>query len=335
MRKIALTTGGPEVSGLGLGCNNFGVNPYGGVAPYEQCKQVVDAALDSGYTYFDTAENYGKGQSEDILGRALGKRRSGVLIATKFGCRADMPGAPTDRKGSAEYIQWAIAGSLKRLKTDYIDVYQMHQPDPGTPIDETLQVLEELRAAGKIRYFGVDNCSSEQLQKTVEVARSGGFPRPISCMTYYSLLTRGREADLIGTCIQLDVRVHPWFVLESGLLTGKFSREARSTGSSRANVFAGSVRDEVWDAMERLQEFADAHGISLIELAIGGIAAMPGVGVVVVGASSGEQVAANAQAFEWTPTAAELEELRKQPWVTPNENMGRGGANWREGWVAR
>jgi aryl-alcohol dehydrogenase-like predicted oxidoreductase len=317
MKHIELFDGGPTVSALGFGCNNFGHNPFGNFVPYEPCERVVHAALDLGYTLFDTADVYGAGESEEYLGRALGSRRSDVMVGTKFGGHGPVPGAPDIPKGSREYVRWACEGALTRLRTDYLDLFQIHEPDPSTPIEETLGALGELIDEGKVRWVGVASFSPAQLEAAVAAADAGRGPKPISSMTYYSLLSRQYEAELIPTCIRLGVRLHPWFVLESGLLTGKFARNSPAPADARYSPRIAGVRDQTWDALEGLQAFATARGISLVALAIGGIAAMPGVGVVIVGASTPEQAAANVRARAWTPSADDLEQLRRLPWASP------------------
>jgi 1-deoxyxylulose-5-phosphate synthase len=310
VKTITLTEGGPEVSALGLGCNNFGHNPFGNFVEYERCERVVHAALDAGYAFFDTAEVYADGESEEYLGRALGSRRGDVLVATKFGSRWQrMSGAPDAAPGSEAYLRWAIDASLRRLRTDYIDLYQMHQADETTPMAETLGVLKELVAEGKIRYVGVDGFSVEQLEGAAAASRADDLPYPVSSMTHYSLLTRASELSVVDACVRLGIRIHPWFVLENGLLTGKFDRSSPPPAGARFGDGIAEVGVEVWDALDRLRAYADSHGVSMLHLAIGGIAAMPGVGVVIVGASTAEQVVANATAVDWTPTTAEIEEL--------------------------
>ncbi len=295
---------------------------------YEQCERVVHAAVDAGYTFFDTAEIYAHGESEEYLGRALGSRRGEVLVATKFGAQSrrsgPMPDAPDAAPGSETYVRWAIERSLRRLGTDYIDVYQMHQPDETTPIAETLGVLNELVAEGKVRYVAVGGFSAEQLDGSAEASRAGDLPYPVYCMTHYSLLTRAfltgavdsqhghvqtHDPDAVDACIRLGIRVHPWFVLENGLLTGKFSRTSPPPAGSRMSSRVADVTPEVWDTLDRLKAFADSHDISMVDLAIGGIGAMPGVGVVIAGASTPEQVVANVKSRDWTPTTADLEEI--------------------------
>ena len=313
MKTIALAEGGPEVSALGFGCNNFGHNPFGNFVEYEWCERAVHAALDAGYTLFDTAEIYAHGESEEYLGRALGSRRGEVLVATKFGARSQrlgpMPGAPDAALGSEAYVRWAIDASLRRLGTDYIDLYQMHMPDPTTPIAETLGALKQLVADGKVRYVGVGGFSAEQLDWTAAASHAGDLPYPVSMMTHHSLLTQLAGPDVVAACTRLGIRVHPFQTLEGGLLTGKFSRHNPPPAGSRFGPRVVDVGAELWDALDRLKAFADSHGVSMVDLAIGGIAATPGVGVVIVGASTPEQVVANVKAREWTPTAAELKEL--------------------------
>jgi aryl-alcohol dehydrogenase-like predicted oxidoreductase len=222
-------------------------------------------------------------------------------------------------------VRWAIDASLRRLGADYVDVYQMHHPDETTPIAETLGVLGELVIEGKVRYVAVGGFSAEQVAGVAAASRAGDLPYPVYSMTHYSLLTwtfltgavdsqHGQHLptdapDTVDACMRLGIRIHPFFVLENGLLTGKFSRHGSPPAGSRMAARVGDVSAEVWDALDRLKAFADSHSVSMVDLAIGGIGAMPGVGVVIVGASTPEQVFANVKARDWTPTAGELEEL--------------------------
>lgn len=315
MRTISLTEAGPDVSALGLGCNNFGHNPFGTFVDFERSAAVVRAALDEGYTLFDTADVYGGGESEAFLGRALGDARDQVLIATKFGY--PMPNAPDARPGSRAYVRWAIGRSLQRLGTDHVDLYQMHRPDPETPITETFGALQELVGEGKVRYLGASGFSADQLQAAVSASDQLGIARVVTCMTRYSLLSRAAEAEIVPTCIALGIRIHPYFPLESGLLTGKYVR-GRATTEGRLKDQAADIGDPVWDGVEALGAFADRRGLSLLTVALGGLAAMPGVGVVVAGATRPEQVVVNAKAIDWMPSAADVDELRRLPWSSPN-----------------
>jgi aryl-alcohol dehydrogenase-like predicted oxidoreductase len=319
MRTVPLTEGGPQVSVLGLGCNAFGRNIFGWFDEYSKCERVVHAALSEGYTFFDTADRYGFGDSEEYLGRALAGRRDRVMVATKFG--APMPDGPDTPVGSADYIRWAIGNSLRRLRTDYVDLYQIHVADLGVPIAETLGVLQELVDEGKIRYIGASGFPAALLDEAARCAAEGAGPRLATCMMHYSLLTRECETEIIPTCVRLGMGVLPWFALEHGILTGKYQR-ASNDATDAPDRQRIKLAAEVWDAIAGLERFAADHGISLLELAIGGLAAMPGVSALPVGATSPEQVASNVRAVAWTPSAEELEALRALSWSSP------GGSEW-------
>ena len=222
MRTRLLGDGGPEVSVVGLGTNNFG-RPL----DYEQTLAVIDAALDAGVTLIDTADIYGQGTSEEFIGRALEGRRDRVLIATKFG--SEMDERPEERRGNPDYIRWAVEGSLRRLRTDVIDVYQMHQPDPETPIEETLGALNDLVHDGKVRWIGSSNFSAEQIEAAEEVARGAGFHRFVSVQNHYSLVEREAEDEVLPMCEKLGIGFLPYFPLASGLLTGKYRRGEEAT----------------------------------------------------------------------------------------------------------
>jgi aryl-alcohol dehydrogenase-like predicted oxidoreductase len=287
---------------VGLGCNNFGMR-----VDLEGTRAVVDAALDAGVTLFDTADIYGgKGGSESFLGEVLEGRRDRVLLATKFG--GDM-GDGTEARGSRDYIHKAVAASLERLRTDYIDLYQYHTPDQVTPFEETFGALDELVRAGKVRYVGHSNLEAEQVEEVDALAREHGWARPVSAQNQYSLLRREAEEALLPTCERLAVGVLPYFPLASGLLTGKYRRgEARPEGTrlaTREEVFT----EETFDRLEALEAFAAERGVSLLEVAIGGLLAQPAIGSVIAGATKPEQVRANATAGNWEPTADDLAAL--------------------------
>src|SRR5690242_18577851 len=222
MRTRSLGNDGPDVSVVGLGTNNFGPR-----IDYERSLAVVDAALDAGITLFDTADIYGQGTSEEFIGRALEGRRDRVLIATKFG--KPMDERPEERRGARAYIHAACDASLRRLRTDVIDVYQMHEPDEATPIDETLGALNELAAAGKVRYIGSSNFTAEQIEDADRVARERGFTRFVSAQNHYSLVERDIEDDVLPACDRLGIGMLPYFPLASGLLTGKYTRGETAT----------------------------------------------------------------------------------------------------------
>jgi aryl-alcohol dehydrogenase-like predicted oxidoreductase len=300
MRTRFLGNGGPEVSVVGLGTNNFGRR-----CDYEQTLAVIDAALEAGVTLFDTADIYGQGMSEEYIGRALEGRRDRVLIATKFG--SEMDERPEERPGNPDYVIWAVDGSLRRLRTDVIDVYQMHQPDPLTPIEETLGALNDLVHEGKVRWIGSSNFSVEQIAAAEEVARGAGFHRFVSVQNEYSFVEREAEDEVLATCETLGIGFLPYFPLASGLLTGKYRR---GEVASEGRLAGREIPAEQWDRVEALQRLAGERGASLLEVAIGGLLAMPPVTCVIAGATTPEQVRANAAAGAWEPTADDVEELR-------------------------
>ena len=302
MRMRRLGAEGPNVSVVGLGCNNFGMR-----VDLDGTRAVVDAALDAGITLFDTADIYGgNGGSESFLGELLEGRRDGVVLATKFG--GDM-GDGTEARGSRDYIRKAVDASLLRLRTDYIDLYQYHTPDKVTPLAETFGALDELVREGTVRYVGHSNLSAEQVEEVDSLAREHGWARPVSAQNRYSLLHRDPEDDLLPVCDRLGLGVLPYFPLASGLLTGKYKRgEARPQGTrleSRDEVFT----DEAFDRLEALESFAQERGVTLLEVAIGGLAAKPAVASVIAGATKPEQVRANAAAGNWEPSPDDLAAL--------------------------
>src|SRR5712691_5857502 len=222
MRTRRLGDGGPEVTIVGLGTNNFGAR-----CDLEQTRAVIEAALDAGITLFDTADIYSQGTSESYIGEALDGRRGRVLLATKFG--KPMDDGPALPRGSRDYVRWAVEGSLGRLRTDTIDLYQMHEPDPETPIEETLGALSELVQEGKVRYIGSSNFSAEQIEEADRVARAQGFARFVSAQNQYSFIHRETEDEVLPTCVRLGIGMLPFFPLASGLLTGKYHRGEEPT----------------------------------------------------------------------------------------------------------
>jgi aryl-alcohol dehydrogenase-like predicted oxidoreductase len=301
MRTRSLGDGGPEVTVVGLGCNNFGRR-----ADLDQTRAVIDAALDEGIMLLDTADIYGPtGMSETYMGEVLEGRRDRIVLATKFGMPFE--GAPEIPRGSREYIRWAIAESLQRLRTDVIDLYQMHQPDPDTPIEETLTALHELVQEGRVRYIGSSNFSPEQIEEADTLARERGLTRFVSAQNRYSLVHREVEDELLPTCERLGIGVLPFFPLASGLLTGKYVRGVQATEGRLAGT---DIPEEQFDRVEALQAFADERGVPLLDVAIGGLAAMPAVTSVIAGATKPEQVRANVKAGAWEPTADDLAALR-------------------------
>jgi len=300
MRTRVLGDGGPEVSVVGLGTNNFGRR-----CDYEQSLAVIDTALDAGVTLLDTADIYGQGTSEEYIGRALEGRRDRVVIATKFG--SEMDERPEERRGNPDYIQWAVEGSLRRLRTDVIDVYQMHQPDPLTPIEETLGALNDLVHEGKVRWIGSSNFSAAQIEAAEEVSRGAGFHRFVSAQNEYSLVEREVEDDVLPRSELLGIGFLPYFPLASGLLTGKYRRGEEAT---EGRLAGRAIPEERWDRVDALQRYAGERGISLLEVAIGGLLAMPAVTSVIAGATQPQQVRVNVEAGAWEPSDADVEELR-------------------------
>jgi len=301
MRTMMLGDGGPEVSVVGLGTNNFGRR-----CDLEQTRAVLDAALEAGVTLIDTADIYGDGSSEDYIGRVLEGRRDRVVLATKFG--KPMSEGPDVPRGSPEYIRWAVEGSLRRLRTDVIDVYQMHDPDERTPIDETLGALDELVRAGQVRHVGSSNFNASQVEAADRVARERGTVRFVAAQNRYSLLERAAEAELLPTCERLGIGMLPFFPLASGLLTGKYRRGEVAT---EGRLAGRAIPAAQFDRVEALARFAGERGVSLLDVAVGGLAAMPAIVSVIAGATTPEQVRANVKAGGWIPSESDLDALRK------------------------
>jgi aryl-alcohol dehydrogenase-like predicted oxidoreductase len=302
MRSRRLGTEGPDVSVVGLGCNNFGR-----IVDLEGTRAVVDAALDAGVTLLDTADVYGnKGGSESLLGEVLEGRRDRVVLATKFG--QDM-GDGTEARGSRKYIHKAIDASLQRLRTDVVDLYQYHTPDNITPFEETFGALDELVRAGKVRYVGHSNLDAAQVEEVEAVCREHGFAQPVSAQNQYSLLRREAEEELLPTCKRLGIGVLPYFPLASGLLTGKYRRgEPRPEGTRLANREA-VFTDEMFERLEALEAFAKERGRTLLQVAVGGLLAQPAISSVIAGSTKPEQVRANVEAANWEATPEDLAEL--------------------------
>ncbi len=306
MRYQPLGNSGLVVSVVGLGCNNFG-----GRVDLAGTKNVLDAAIDEGITLLDTADVYGSGASETLLGQALEGRRDQVLIATKWGHQKGGMGygPAAGAKGGRGYIRRAVEESLSRLRTDHIDLYQLHTPDPVTPIEETLAALTELVAEGKIRYVGSSNFAGWQIADADHVAKQNGFVRFISAQNHYSLLERGIEADVIPAAEAFGVGMLPFFPLANGLLTGKVRRDTGAPEGSRLATREGYVTEDKLDRVEALEKWGAEHGRTILEIAVAGLAAQPAVGSVIAGATKPEQVRANAAAGAWVPTADELAEI--------------------------
>jgi len=309
MRYRSLGNSGLVVSVAGLGCNNFGRR-----LNVEATRAVVDAAIDSGITLLDTADVYGgAGRSEEILGEVLEGRRDKVVLATKFGHQnVDMGFGPAaGAKGGRAYLRRAVERSLRRLRTDYIDLYQIHTPDPETPIEETLSAMGELVTEGKVRYLGHSNFAGWQIAAAAAAARELGTTPFISAQNHWSLLERAAEAEVGPASVHYGLGVLPYFPLANGMLTGKIRRGQGPLQGTRLHERAGYITDEKLDKVEALAQWAEQHGRSLLEIGIGALAALPGCSSVIAGATSPEQVRANAEAAGWIPEPEELAEIDK------------------------
>jgi aryl-alcohol dehydrogenase-like predicted oxidoreductase len=299
-----LGNSGLKVSAVGLGCNNFGIRNDA-----EQTRAIVHRALDEGITLFDTADIYGnRGGSEELLGKALQERRRDVIVATKFGMA--MGDGPYLRGGSRRYIAAAAEASLKRLGTDYIDLYQIHQPDSETPQQETLEALNDLVRSGKVRYIGCSNFAAWQTVDALWISRTNNLAAYVSAQNQYNLLDRRIERELVPACRQFGVGVLPYFPLASGFLTGKYKRGAESPKGARLSLVKRladqTLTDENFATLERLEKFARNRERTLLELAVGWLASQPQVSSVISGATSPEQVVENVKAGNWKLTAEEL-----------------------------
>jgi len=295
---------GLAVSSAGLGCNTFGATLHpDGVA------DLVAAALDAGVTFFDTADVYGgvPGQSEELLGAALGSNRDDVVVATKFGADTrGLNGPDWGARGSRRYVRRAVEGSLRRLGTDHIDLYQLHVPDPSTPLEETLAALHELVVEGKVRYLGSSNFSAWQVVDADWTARTGALTPFVSAQNRYNLLDRSAEAELVPAAERVGVGILPYVPLASGLLTGKYrAGEAASEGSRLARM-PGRLAGADFDRIDALASLAAQWGIDLPTLALGGLAAQPAVGSVIAGARTPEQLRANVASIAWEPSLEQL-----------------------------
>jgi len=311
VRHTRLGRSGLTVSVVGLGCNNLG-RP--GTATLEQAgtDAVVHAALDAGITFFDVADVYGAepGLSEERLGRALGARRNEVVIGTKFGM--DMGGVAGDdggARGSRRYIVRAVEDSLRRLGTDWIDLYQFHTPDPATPIEETLRALDDLVRAGKVRYVGHSNRAGWQIAQAEYVARELGVERFVSTQNHYNLLDRRAELEVVPAAAEFGLGVLPYFPLANGLLTGKYSQGDAPEGSRLSHVRQHMVADADLEQLAAFGRFARERGITEVQAAIGWLAAQGPVSSVIAGATRAAQVVENAAAADWLATAEDLAEL--------------------------
>jgi aryl-alcohol dehydrogenase-like predicted oxidoreductase len=293
--------GGLEVSLAGLGCNNFGGRLDAGGT-----REVVAAALEMGVTHFDTADSYSEGASETLLGHALGARREGVVITTKFGMREPPEGLSG---GHPKWVERACAQSLRRLGSDYIDLYLLHRPDPEVPITETLMAMNELRVEGRVREIGCSNFSASQLAEADQAARAGGLPRFACVQNEYNLLHRKSEKEVLATCDSLGVAFVPFFPLAMGLLSGKYRRDRPTPTGTRLAVRETLVEDRLTE-VERLAAFSERRGHNLLELALSWLASHQQIATVIAGAMTAEQVRANVVATTaWQLSEEELAEV--------------------------
>ena len=301
---------GLMVSAVGIGCNAFSRR-----VDLDGVRGILDAAQDVGVTLLDNADIYGDppGGSEELLGEALKGRRDEFVLATKFGM--DMRGANGEDhgvRGSRRYVRRAVEASLRRLQTDHIDLYQLHEPDDVTPIEETLSALDDLVREGKVRYIGCSNFAGWQVADADWTARSAGLERFISVQNRYSLLDRSPEGEVVPACEQFGLGVLPYFPLEYGLLTGKYRRGEDAPAGSRADVDKARsqwLKNADWNRIEALEKYAASRDVEILDVAISGLAAQPAVASVISGATSGDQVRRNAAALRWQPTEADLVEL--------------------------
>ena len=293
--------GGLNVSLVGLGCNAFG-----GRVDEKGTHAVLDAAIDAGIDFLDTAETYGGGKSEAFMGSGLKGKRDKVILATKFGFSTSH--VPGKKRGSPENIRVALDQSLKKLQTDRIDLYQLHRPDPETPVAETIGALEDCVTAGKIRYYGCSYFSGAEMQEAVDAAEKAGLKGFVTAQNAWNVLQREIEADLIPVCEANGIALLPYYPIAKGLLTGKYKKGSVAPAGSRMDGDP-SLAAADFDLLERLEEYARDHGHDLLTLAISWLAVQPSIGSIISGASRPEQVASNAAAARWKMTAENLEEV--------------------------
>jgi len=297
---------GLMVSAVGIGCNQFGRK-----VDLEGVREILAAARDTGVTLLDTSDSYGpQGASESLIGEAIAGQRDEFVIATKFGSdMGGINGPDYGARGARRYVRRAVETSLQRLRTDHIDLYQLHRPDPITPIEETLSVLTDLVREGKVRYLGCSNFAGWQIADADWTSRTAGLERFISVQNRYSLLDRSIEAEVVPAAERFGLGVLPYFPLEYGLLTGKYKRGQAAPENSRGSGGAPWLESADWDRIEAVEKYAAGRGLTPLDVAIAGLAAQPTVASVISGATSGDQVRANAAALRWEPTAEDLEEL--------------------------
>ncbi|HKP22056.1 MAG TPA: aldo/keto reductase [Thermoleophilaceae bacterium] len=295
------------MSVLGLGCNQIGRT-----VDRDGARRLIDECEASGVTLVDTADTYGEaGTSEEFLGDALaGARRERFVVATKFGMQlSGIAGMPDVPRGSREYIRWAVEGSLRRLQTDHIDLYQYHRPDGVTPLEETLGAMNELVGEGRVRFIGCSNFDAGQVDEAARIAEENGWAGFVSVQNEYSLLDRGLEADVAPACERHGLGIIPYFPLARGLLTGKYRRGEAAPEGARLSGREEIADAATFDKVEALERYAEERGVSLLEVAIGGLAAQPAVATVIAGATRPDQIAGNARAARWVPSDDDLRAL--------------------------
>ena len=296
-----------EVSVVGLGCMMFG-----SMCDQQQTNDVVDVTIDEGINMFDVADIYGHpaGTAETMVGKALGNRRKDIVLATKFGAQSGGRGGSVEGGGTREYIMNAVERSLERLGTDYIDLYQYHFPEVATPIEETLQALDDLVKQGKVRYIGCSNMDGAQLSEADSVASENNLSEFVSAQNWYSLLHRDIETDLLPVAEKISVGIIPYFPLESGLLTGKYRKGAEDPEGSRLAKWGGAFKtDDKMDTVEAMREYGESIDRSVLELAMGRLTNRPAVATVIAGVTTPEQVRQNAAAGTWELTADDMATL--------------------------
>ena len=309
MQMKPLGTSGIKVSSVGLGCMNLGM-----MCDQATTDSIVSAAIEAGVNFFDTADIYGgqHGKAETLLGKALGDRHKDIVLATKFGAKHGGGGGAADGGGSSEYIMQAIESSLKLLNTDYIDLYQHHFPDNGTPVDETLRTLEDLVQQGKVRAVGCSNYSGAQLSEAAAFALGNDSAAFVTAQNRYSLLYRAIETDLVPVAQRENVGILPYFPLESGLLTGKYKRGEKASADTRFGKWGGGgvfATDERYAIVERIAAYGDEIDRSVLDIAIGWLAAQPYVSSVIAGVTKPEQIRQNVAAADWQPDPEQLEAI--------------------------
>jgi aryl-alcohol dehydrogenase-like predicted oxidoreductase len=303
---------GLVVSAIGLGCNNFG-RAKTATQTQEGTDEVISAAIDAGITFFDTADIYGaeRGLSETLMGNSLAGRRDDIVLATKFGMEMDGAAGPEwEARGSRRYIRRAVEASLRRLQTDWIDLYQLHQPDPLTPIEETLATLDDLITEGKVRYIGHSNLAGWQIAEAEFTAELNRHPKFVSAQNEYSLIVRDAELEVLPAARAYGLGFLPFFPLYNGLLTGKYRRDSLPADARITTQKAYLLEDAPWDALEEYEAFCAERGITMVEATLAWLLAQPNLTSVIAGATSREQVAQNAAAATaWTPGEEEVRQI--------------------------